>query len=235
MDKLNDFWSKRSILDPKTGKFYNKYFYKRKPAHRVIVDTPKAKTLSGYVLIEKDLRSALIWLNHISEMLKAHEKYQKNSGFFANSEDRERFNLIKGLFVAALTFYGKCFSSCDGRRVKLEKRHLDEKFHKDHDDAMELRHNFAAHSGEKKFEQVAIVIALDTKRKATPYLAKELIQPDCVSKKDFERFLSLFEHAKHFTDKKISVLEQKIYKDDVLSKGAEYWYKHHNNSKKPRL
>ena len=224
MDKLQGHWAKRSILERDTGKFYNKYFYKRKEAHRVVVDSQKAKILSGYILIEKDLRSSLFWLDQIKSLLEDDEKYQNAKGYVANTEDRDRFNLIKGLFVASLTFYGKSFSSCEGRRVKLEKKNLDDEYYEDHDDAMKLRHDFAAHSGESQVEHVAIVVALDTKCKAPPYMVKELMQPDVVFKDDLAKFINLFTHAKSFAEEKVKVLSEKVYKDDVVAKGAKYWY-----------
>ena len=223
MDKLEGHWSKRSILEPDTGNFYNKYFYKRKPAKRVVVDTPKARILAGYTLIEKDLRSAIIWLNSIIDIYSKDDKTSEINGHFKATHNREEFNIVKGLFVAALTFYGKCFASCEGRRVKLEKANLEENFWSEHDNAMEFRHNFAAHSGAKKMESVEVVIAIDKKNRELPYFSRELKQPDALSVKDLQSFVKLFEHAKLFTDKKISTLSEKVYKEDVLEKGPEYW------------
>ena len=225
MDKLKGPWSKRTILEPDTGKSYNKYFYKRKPAYRVEVDTPKAKVLAGYGLIEKDLRSALIWLNGIKEIKKNDKNFTDPKGHVKATYDREQFNLVKGLFVAALTFYGKCFSQCEGRGVKLQKSNLDEQFHEEHDNAMSFRHNFAAHSGAKKLEFSTVVVALDEKKKASPFFTCELAQPDTFCNDDLTKLINLFEHAKGFAVKKIEILSEKVCKEDVMSKGSEYWYK----------
>lgn len=223
MDKLEGSWSKRTILEPDTGKAYNKYFYKRKPAKRIVIDTPKANALAGYTLIEKDLRSAIIWLEKIISIYSKDPKLVDVKGHIKATYNREEFNIVKGLFVAALTFYGKCFSSCEGRRVKLERSNLDEDFRDDHDSAMEFRHNFAAHSGAKRLEKVEVVIALDPKRKVLPYFTRELIQPDSMSVENLEAFVKLFKHAKGFADAKSETLSEKIYEDDILSKGRDFW------------
>lgn len=224
MDKLEGHWSKRTILEPDTGRAYNKYFYKRNPAYRVEVDTPKAKVLAGYGLIEKDLRSAIIWLESIKDILKSDKNFTDPKGHIKSTYDREKFNLVKGLFVAALTFYGKCFSQCEGRKVKLEKSNLDEKYHKEHDNAMSFRHNFAAHSGAKKLEFSTVVVVLDKKKKSLPYFTRELAQPDTFCSDDLSELIGLFLQAKEFTDRKLMILSEKVYKEDVISKGNEYWY-----------
>ena len=46
---------------------------------------------------------------------------------FAQGKDRGKYVLIKGLFVAALTFYGKCFSRCEGRRAQMDRNQLDKR------------------------------------------------------------------------------------------------------------
>lgn len=226
MDKIGGDWSKITVLVPETGEFYNRYFYKRKPAYRILVDTPKAKALAAYTLIEKDLRSTLVWLENISDLLSEEESNKKTKGNRKSSSDRNKYNLIKGLFVAALTFYGKSFATCEGRRVKLDKANLDSKFHSEHDNIIEMRHNFAAHSGAKNVERVHVVLALDKnmKKNTQPYFGRELAQPDSYVKKDIEDFIGLVNHAKEFVDKKIDVLSGKILQDDVASKGPEYWY-----------
>ncbi|KAJ8738356.1 hypothetical protein H9Y13_09320 [Aeromonas veronii] len=205
---------------------YNNYFYKRVKAHRIVLDTPKAKALAAYTLIEKDLRSCAVWLNAILNILKSDPRHVNANGNLAN-EDRETYNVVKGLFVAALTIYGKCYTSCEGRRVKLEKSNLDEMYHEIHDEAMSFRHNFAAHSGAKKLETTSVVVVLDSKfnRRNIPRISTELMQPDSWSIKETKDFINLVEHVRKFVKDKISALTDKVYKDDVLSKGKEYWYK----------
>jgi hypothetical protein len=148
--KESDGWEIREAWDSDTGERTTTYFYKRNKAPRVELKSKLAQQLGAYSLIEKDLRNVIVWLDEIENL---HPISARQSGVFAG-KDRAVFNLVKGLYVAALTFYGKCFTQCEGRRVKLEKRMLDEKYHQVHDEVMHMRHNFAAHSGAHNFEVV---------------------------------------------------------------------------------
>ena len=219
-------WTYKTIVLPKGRVFYNKYYYKRKRAYRIVLDTPKATQLAGYILIEKDLRSCKIWLNEILELVKDDERYVNATQSIANLDNRKTFNIVKGLFVAALTIYGKCFTTCDGRRIKLEKTNLEKKFHEDHDDAISLRHNFAAHSGAKKIEFSRIVVLLDPKKKREnlPRMSSELLQPDAWGVKEIQRFIDLAEQARQYCLSKHVMLTNKTYEEDVLKKGKSYWY-----------
>ncbi|MCF7493617.1 hypothetical protein L3V35_00950 [Vibrio sp. L5-1] len=225
-DDLGGGWSKVTVLKSETSDFYNRYYYKRVKAKRIEITTPKAQVLASYTLIEKDLRSVGIWLTEIESMLKADEKYAKNPKYRKSDHDRTRYNVIKGLFVAALTFYAKCFATCEGRRVKLEKKNLDEDFQNKHQAAIDMRNNFAAHSGSEKVEKVKVVLALDTKRRkgATPYFTRELGQPDTYTLENLTEFRGLVEHVKSLADDKIETLNKKVLEDDIISKGGDYWY-----------
>ncbi len=123
---MRDDWSVKEVIEPKTGKVHRLYSYKGKPAKRIALDTPMAKQMAGYVLIEKDLRSAAIWLAEIDRIRGDDAKLDPKGS--RRATDRERYNLVKGLFVAALTFYGKAFAQCEGRRVKLERRQIGAEF-----------------------------------------------------------------------------------------------------------
>lgn len=225
-DDLGGGWSKFTALDPKTKEFYNRYYYKRVKAHRVVIETPKARALAAYTLIEKDLRSTSIWLNEIKELLATDKVIAGKKGPQQSAHDRTRYNLVKGLFVASLTFYAKCFATCEGRRVKLEKKNLKGEFQNHHDTIMETRHNFAAHSGAKQVEKVHVVMALDSKRRrgAVPFLTRELAQPDSYSLESIESFISLVSHVKSFVDQKIDTLNERVLRDDILTRTPDYWY-----------
>ncbi|KUM53700.1 hypothetical protein [Rheinheimera sp. EpRS3] len=226
-DNLGGGWSKFTVLEPETQTFYNRYYYKRILAHRVVIDTPKAKALAAYTLIEKDLRSVLVWLYEIRGLLADDKVIAGKKGSQKTAHDRTRYNLIKGLFVASLTFYAKCFTSCEGRRIKLEKKNLSDDFQKDHDSIMEMRHNFAAHSGAKQVEKVHVVLALDSKKRkgAVPFITRELGQPDSYNLDSTLEFIALALHVKEFVDLKVDTLNEKLLKDDILTKPPEYWYK----------
>lgn len=219
-------WRVKEIIEPASGKTHRLYSYKRKPCRRVLLNSRLVDQLSGYVLIEKDLRNVLVWLKEIE---KLHVDASSIKGHhYAISPDRERYNLIKGLFVAALTFYGKCFSKCDARPVKLEQVQLNERYHALHDDCISYRHNFAAHSGAKKLEYVEIALVYPQKLKPgiEPRIYRELYQPDLLwpSGEDIS-LVELVEHVRSVANAKIVRLEKKILEEEVIPKGFVFWRK----------
>jgi hypothetical protein len=220
---MRDDWSVKEVVEPKSGKVHRLYWYKGKLCKRIPLDSPVARQMAGYVLIEKDLRSASVWLEEVARIRGDDAKLDAKGS--RNSKDRDRYNLVKGLFVAALTFYGKAFAQCEGRRVKLERRQLSAEFHEAHDDAIAFRNNFAAHSGAKLIERAEIAIALPFKAKqALPRLYSEMTQPDYVmSPKGEKSFEELLAHVRDIPLRKISQLHEKIMRDEVLPKGRAYW------------
>jgi hypothetical protein len=218
-------WNAKEVIDQTTGKVHRLYTYKRKPCFRRVLNSHLAKQLAGYVLIEKDLRTVGVWLNELDSLhtdgpTRKGEHYKKGI-------DREKYNIVKGLFVAALTFYGKCFSKCEGRPVKLERAQLDKKFLILHDECISYRHNFAAHSGAAKLEYVEIAVVFPQKPKlgTGPKIYRELFQPDFISPSspDDVSFNALVEHVKTIVDAKINRLHEKIMKEEVLPMGFDYW------------
>ncbi|MCP4230912.1 MAG: hypothetical protein GY771_12315, partial [bacterium] len=163
--------------DPRTGDRRNQYFFKRNRAPRVELKSKLAQQLAGYTLIEKDLRNVITWLNEIDKLHPYDEYVEKGAQI---SFDRETYNIVKGLYVASLTFYGKCFTSCDGRKLKLKRSFLGEQYRSAHDEVMHMRHNFAAHSGADSFEEVKIALVLHLKKRSNeiPEIYRELSQAD---------------------------------------------------------
>lgn len=219
----NDF-SVTEHIDPKSGVPHRIYTYRRKACRRVLLESRLCSQLAGYALIEKDLRSVLIWLGEIESR---HTDGPSHKGeHFARSSDRANYNLIKGLFVAALTFYGKCFSKCEGRPVKLERAQLDDQFRSLHDECIAYRHNFAAHSGAKKIEYVEIALVSPVKYKdKVPFkVYRELSQPDLFWASSVEiTLIALVEHAHSIASAKIEFLTEKIQQEEVIPNAKTYW------------
>ncbi len=181
-----DPFSMHHFLDKRTGVVHRKYSFKRKPCNSLELTSKRAIQLAGYSLIEKDLRSCLAWLDEIDSR---HDlgRTDKHESFF-HGNDRANYVIIKGLFGALVTFYAKCFTRCEGRRVKLERKQLDSQFHDMHDHCMMLRHNFAAHSGAERIERAKIVVAYPSPKKGKLYVKvySELDQPDMFVTRDGE-------------------------------------------------
>lgn len=216
-------FSVREILDRVSGTAYRIYTYKRRPCERVELTSRLAQQLAGYTLIEKDLRSVLAWFDEIE---KRHDEGPVVKGHsYGRGEDRENYILIKGLFVAALTFYGKCFTKCDGRPVKLERAQLEAKFHALHDDCMEYRHNFAAHSGAKKLEHVEVALVFPKKHKVEVefMIFRELHQPDVFwPRAGAVPLRELVDHVRGIAQRKIERLGQKIEAEEIIPNAAKY-------------
>ncbi|WP_143514747.1 hypothetical protein [Pseudomonas putida] len=220
-------WTSVDFVDKKSGKFHRIYKYKNKPCKSVYLKSKLVEQMAGYSLIEKDLRSAIVWIKKISEMVG---EPNSKDGEYKVSRDRETYNIVKGLFVAALTFYGKCFSKCDGRPVKLERKQVNEKFLEVHDTAISYRHNFAAHSGAAKLEFVNIALVIPEKvkygREIPVNLYTEINQPDLLWQGEKELgFVELFEHVREFVKAKIQLLSDKIMREEVLPKGPDNFFK----------
>jgi len=219
-------WEYFTVLEPKKFVAYNNYYYKRTKCHRLVIGTRKAKVMAGYRLIEKDLRNCKVWLKQVRDLLAEDPKNIGAKKNLKNTEDRDKYNLVKGLFVAALTIYGKCFTNCEGRRVRLQTKDIDEKHQETHDEAMAFRHNFAAHSGAKNLEYSNVVIVLDSKRKRAtlPKVVTELIQPDSWGVESIDEFIELVDHVRQFALKKFDTLSDLVERE-ALEKGPDYWYR----------
>lgn len=208
-------------VDAKTGRAYRIYSYKGRPCRRIVLDSPLAKQLAGYVLIEKDLRNATVWLDEIEELRGNDTLLDKRGN--QRSPDRKRYNVIKGLTVAMLTSYGKAFAQADGRRIKLQKKQLSSEYHQAHEAAIKLRNNFTAHSGAESPEKARVVIALPHTEKIAPKLYREMEQPDWFSEPNGITLKQLVSHAHQISVAKIEELEEKILREEVAPKGYIYW------------
>ncbi|PMQ14743.1 hypothetical protein [Janthinobacterium sp. AD80] len=213
----------KEIVEPESGKIH-RYYYNGKPCKRVMVDTRLSKQLAGYVLIEKDLRSVIVWLKEI-DSIRASEPSVSGS---VHAINRKTYNVIKGLFVAALTFYGKCFTRCEGRPVKLERKQVEEKYRLKHDQLQNYRNNFAAHSGATDIENVKIAVIIPRLKKGYvhPEIYSELNQPDFfVAKSGEVDFIDVVENMRAVVLKKIQLLNEKIMKEEILPQGLDHWMK----------
>jgi hypothetical protein len=173
-------------------------FYKGKLSPRIPLSSKLSAQWAGYVLIDKDLRSVTTWLEKIDEYMKE----QKEDVL---STDRVVKDMVKGLWIASLTFYGKCFTEADGRKIKLNLSQLNKEYHEDHNEYINLRNNFAAHAG-SGYEKVNIVLVLPPIKKVPrpPLIVPELYQP-FYSTGDF---LNLVKHVQEKVLIKIKKLEK---------------------------
>ena len=219
---MAELWEVQENLDPHTGEITRVYSYNGQPCKRALLDSKLARHMAGYVLIEKDLRNVETWLREIEA--RNTSEATRSGTTHIRSTDRERYNLIKGLFVAALTFYGKCFTKCEGRLVKLERAQLDQHFHNVHNECISYRHNFAAHSGAAKLEEAQIALVIPETGVDEVLIYRELWQPDLLWSEDEETsFSALVAHVQAIVRAKLDKLGAKIMSEEIVPKGPQYW------------
>ncbi len=213
---MSDGWTIEEHYDHAEG-LKNQYFFDKQKAPSIKMVDKISQQYAAYTLIDKDLRSVIFWLEEIERQSPEHLDRVKNP---------DKMNLIKGLFISALTFYGKCFTSCEGRRLKLDRnKHISEEHRKTHDQVMKLRHNFAAHSGAENFEEVQVSLVLHPSEESNmkPQLYTELKQPDWVSKDSLD-FISLAKYLQKTIKEKRDSVGDKVLETIVQPKGKSYWY-----------
>lgn len=212
---MSDGWTIKEIVHPNYNG-HNHYYYLGKRAPVVKVDNEKMiKQYAGYTLIEKDLRSVIVWLNEIEKI---------NPEPLSRYKNPLTMDLVKGYFVAALTFYGKCFTTSTGRGIKYDRNNVPEEYRDTHDLIMKMRHNFTAHSG-IGFEQVKVSLALhpDINEDMQPQLYTELRQPDF--DQDLVKKMSIIAQIlQQQAKKKRGDIGDRFLKEIVRPKGKLYWY-----------
>lgn len=213
--KMSSGWTIREIVHPDYHG-HNHYYYNGKRAPVVKVDNNKMiKQYAGYTLIEKDLRSVLAWLNEIVKINPQHHTRYENP---------QLMDLVKGYFVAALTFYGKCFTESKGRGIKYDKASIPEEHRELHKELMELRHNFTAHSGIGiETVKISLVLHPDINSDMKPQLYTELRQPD-QSEYIVKEMIILVNKLREKSLEKRNAIGNKFLDEVVSTEGKLHWY-----------
>ncbi|EJD6400491.1 hypothetical protein M0H77_RS09960 [Providencia rettgeri] len=212
-----------SILEEKKGAGHkNTYYLYGEKAPHVYLEHHLCNQYSAYRLIEKDIRSVLSWLKTMHEIISTEE-------FISRATTPEKMDLIKALFVSSVTFYGKCFTKCEGRRIKLEEKNfVDEKHKEIHSSIMDIRHNLAAHSGKAGYEKARVALVLHPRGlDIKPMLFAEMMQANYITDKgdiENDEFYQLALSLQTKLLEKITFLDEKILNEVVRPKGLEYWY-----------
>ncbi|WP_272682775.1 hypothetical protein [Providencia sp. PROV119] len=212
-----------SVLEIKKGTTReNTYYLHGEKAPHVYLEHHLCNQYSAYRLIEKDIRSILSWLKTMHEIISSEE-------FISRATTPEKMDLIKALFISSVTFYGKCFTRCEGRRIKLEEKNfVDEKYKEIHSSIMDIRHNLAAHSGKAGYEKARVALILHPRGlDIKPELFVEMMQANYITDKgdiENDEFYQLALSLQNKLIEKITILDEKILNEVVRPKGQEYWY-----------
>ncbi len=160
LKQLDDGWTRQTFINTDTSTVRVTYLYKGKhPASVIHFHTKKARHLAGYQLIDKDLRDALLWIDHINEIAPPSESKK----FYTEPDSANR--IAKGLFKAAVINYIKAYDLGDGRFVSLNKAQLPVKLQAAHTLFYDLRNNYIAHGGLSEFEKCEVTFAIPPRHK----------------------------------------------------------------------
>ncbi|WP_281649144.1 hypothetical protein [Parendozoicomonas sp. Alg238-R29] len=213
--KAHDGWVITELHDEKSNS-KNIYTLEDKVAPQIYLTDAISKKYAAYTLIEKDLRNVIAWLEEIEKIKPRFED---------NVQDRSKMLVVKSLFVSAITFYAKCFTSCEGRKIKLDKATISKEFIDTHNQAMKLRHNYTAHSGAENFEEVKISLVLHPHIQSLEYcnIFTELKQPFFMPDENF-KFMELVKWLQEKVWEKRTSIGELVLEKSVKSKGPRFWY-----------
>lgn len=203
-NKISDVWLQKVTIS-QAGLVQFSYHYEVKSTKSCVVfeiDTKISRHYAAYVLIEKDLRDTLAFL----------EEYKK---ILADKNYKEKNILLKALVRAMVITYGKCFIGAIGRKVKLGDDFISEDNRVTHENLMNMRHEYVAHAGDSEHESCKFVFLLPPE---TKYRRGKLIYPkQCTELRQtireeyfVERYKPLIEEVHANVKNKLSSLEDKI-------------------------
>lgn len=225
----NEALHREYYVDPLSGEKRTIYTYFGEIVPKVTLTGKLADRASALSLILRDLESARKWYAMALEFFP--------EDFFSvndeNNEDETAYHIVekdfadkvRPLMIASVIFYGKAFTSAEGRKIKAEKTWLSEDHVSMHDYIMDLRNNFAAHGGVGDYETAETVLLLLPKSK------KNIIYFPTTIRSQINMFKSRMENEsilKHF-DYVISILNQKYHAlfprliEVARSKSILYW------------
>jgi len=217
--------TRKEFVNPNTGEVHIQYYWKRNKAPKVEIKGKLPNKMSGLTLIKKDLDNALKWMKLARKLSDSvDDSYDKSDSSVFLAKDRERFDNVKALFVASLTFYGKCFTEANGRGASVSRNWLNEEYKELHDFYMNYRHNFAAHSGDSKVELAKSFVLLHPKKKELiPITPTFRLQPDAAFSFNGIKFEDLLVYISNLVAEKYIKLANKIVTELILVKDIDFW------------
>jgi hypothetical protein len=195
------------------------FFYGDKACRHLILDSPIAKKVAAYHLIQKDL-------SFVYENIKCLIERQKKaitSGTLGVSNENTDFLISKSLYQAAVISYGKCFASASGgknakgksRGVKLEKeiiKDFPQAQREAHEYLMNTRNEYVAHGGATNNEQSLAFFIISPEGKIIPNIFTMEAHVASTKIEKFEEILNLIESLNEWLKEKQNQKSQVIIK-----------------------
>ncbi|MGY9710126.1 hypothetical protein ACTM4A_18825 [Citrobacter freundii] len=210
-------------MDSSTGKFKVISTYNDMLIKSVILEGGVAARASSLSLILRDLESAYGWYKRALEIVQSDSIKNDSDDDYIEIDNLSISSEARAFFVASITFYGKAFTEAVGRKLKMEKKWLDPRFHEMHDTFIEYRHNFAAHSGSESFEHAKTILIL------VPHKSRGLVYQPMTVRGQLSVIITpdsnvneLFEHAIETVTKKYTETLERIRKY-VFTMPGNYW------------
>ena len=215
--RVDKDWYQKTFINA-LGKPVITYHYKRKSAPAIptlLLQTKLAQQLCGHILIKKDIRDTILFIQEHNKILQTCEDIGSNV-------------IIKGLTRATVITYGKCFTTADGRKTKLDKKkHIQNARNQDtHELLMEMRHQYIAHAGKSIHEKICLPLLCPPPKEVNKVLkgknvignivlGQHLFQTSSTIEFNDGAVLSLLNELQISLDKKISQLQQKLGLDNL--------------------
>jgi len=212
----------KTVSDPDGGQPSDTYYYKRNKVRHKILTSGLARQMAGYFMIEIDLRKVRAWLEEIGQPEESERRPNQVDLTICPP-------IVSGLFLAALTIYGKCFTRAEGRRVKLERKIFDDhqskshQYLKSHQYFMDLRHKLAAHSGSTLLEDADVVFLMPPKNKPNVWpmvfnigrQVQTALSSNMETDDDNPSFAELVEYVESWVSNKVNLLKKKVWVEET--------------------
>jgi hypothetical protein len=185
-----------------------RYSYQKKQATRFELNSELAHRFGAYDSMIEDMSMILEFVSQIKKLIDAAELDQL--------DDQSHLSTIQGLFIAALSVYGRCFNKAVGRKITLRESYFKEAEIElgIHRKLMKLRNNYAAHWGEideiAKLESTTVLLT-------ARHIGKRIFTISTEHKAPMFGLLNEIERNCHYLKKNLTVTRERQYNKLIKS------------------
>lgn len=197
------------VLIPDEG-YVRTFHFDKELTPLYILKTKHAIRYAGYRMISKDL-------SLVFEVLKELVDTKPKSGV-----------VIQSLSFTAIITYGKCFTSAEGRRIKLDEgalKGVNEELNLVHKNVIEMRHSYVAHGGIGDFEKNPVCVAFHPTQPGKVLDIYDNVSYTSSILPSVPLFLELIIALDKYVNEKIGIHEKKMKEELFKLKLSEIWDK----------